>query len=102
MISLMFSLTSTEAAVLLPCGQTWRKCVSLYKRGGAYHYDFTVFGRRYRGSTWCLHPKGNLSFVPSELIRVAVCGVVTSRDACFPPIDHRIVYGCSLCGEKKN
>jgi integrase len=51
MISLMFSLTSTEAAVLLPCGQTWRKCVSLYKRGGVHHYDFTVFGRRYRGST---------------------------------------------------
>ena len=25
--------------------------MSLYKRGGVYHYDFTVFGRRYRGST---------------------------------------------------
>jgi integrase len=25
--------------------------VSLYKRGAVYHYDFAVFGRRYRGST---------------------------------------------------
>jgi hypothetical protein len=25
--------------------------VSLYKRGGVYHYDFAVFSRRYRGST---------------------------------------------------
>src|SRR5216684_3091787 len=51
MMLLMFSFTSNEAAVLLPCGQTWRKRVSLYKRSTTYHYDFCLFGRRYRGST---------------------------------------------------
>src|SRR6266700_5841667 len=38
---------------LLPCGQQWRKLVKLFRRPKSkfYWYDFTVRGRRYRGST---------------------------------------------------
>src|SRR5215469_13692347 len=51
MISLMFLSTSREVVAHLPCGHTWRKTMSLYKRGGIWHYDFSMAGQRFRGST---------------------------------------------------
>src|SRR5713101_5910773 len=38
---------------LLPCGLEWRKLVKLFRKPKSkfYWYDFTVRGRRYRGST---------------------------------------------------
>src|SRR5437016_2036298 len=57
MISLMFSLTSTEAALLLPCGQTWpgRRPVS--------PKDLVMYCARHDFGTYTLSHTGNLAAV---------------------------------------
>src|SRR5438309_938761 len=45
-----FWSTLTAIAELLPCGHTWRRKM-LYRRGNIWHFDFTVAGKRQRGST---------------------------------------------------
>src|SRR5580693_574400 len=46
----MFCGTLNAIAELLPWGHTWRRSM-LYRRGDVWHYDFTVAGRRQRGTT---------------------------------------------------
>src|SRR5882762_4377111 len=45
-----FCDTLNRIAELLPCGHTWRRNM-LYRRSNVWHYDFTVAGRRQRGTT---------------------------------------------------
>src|SRR5260370_23399933 len=40
----------TVVAFLL-CGHLWRNAMALRKRGGVWHYDFAIDGRRFRGTT---------------------------------------------------
>jgi site-specific recombinase XerD len=53
MIWLFFLNSSGRAHELLPCGLQWRKLVKLFKKKKSqfYWYDFTVRGKRLRGST---------------------------------------------------
>src|SRR5882762_9076423 len=53
MMSTFFSNTSRRTHESLPCGLQWRKLVKLFKKPKSkfYWYDFTVRGKRYRGST---------------------------------------------------
>src|SRR5712692_9402086 len=53
MMSAFFWNTFRRTHELLPCGLEWRKLVKLFKKPKSkfYWYDFTVRGRRYRGST---------------------------------------------------
>jgi len=53
MMSAFFWSISRRTHELLPCGLQWRKLVKLFKKPKTpfYWYDFTVRGRRHRGST---------------------------------------------------
>jgi len=53
MMSLFFLSSSGRAHELLPCGLQWRNLVKLFEKRKSkfYWYDFTVRGKRYRGST---------------------------------------------------
>src|ERR1035441_9518144 len=43
--------TSKRTVAFLPCGHSWRNMMALRNRGGIWHYDFAIDGRRFRGST---------------------------------------------------
>ena len=47
----MWKLTSRTAVAFRPFASSWSSVMSLHKRGGIFHYDFAVDGRRYRGTT---------------------------------------------------
>ena len=51
MIWMMYLCTYIKAAANLPHERMWRSDLSLDKRGNTFHYDFSIAGRRYRGTT---------------------------------------------------
>jgi hypothetical protein len=51
MIWLTLKPTFRAVGAFLLCARSWSSVLSLHKRGGIFHYDFAIDGRRFRGTT---------------------------------------------------